>query len=180
MQDNGMDSDTQPKQLGAVWAYSRSAGWEQLDADPLAEFEAGTGGRWDEQLKAAGYDVVRGDDVDLESVAIHEAAKGTSVTRRFEFVVEVSLNQDSLRTVFVSDLPSLIELFPSLMGARTALRFEAFAHKLEQIAERLFRAQHGHDYWHVCQQCDPHEWERQQEAMRARQAAKRAGGGARR
>ncbi len=172
MQHTKIQNSEQAGQIAnETWAYSRD-GWEKLETDPTAEFEQGGPSDWHSTLKRAGFAVRCDREAYVDAIAIHEAERPTSMTGQFRFVVDISLDTDSFQAVYVRDLPALVALMPSIMAAKAAIRFDSFSEKLEEIAEKLFRATHGHSHWTACRQCDPLAARQQEEAYAKHQASR--------
>jgi hypothetical protein len=144
--------------LSETWSYSLFDGWHRLDCDPMPSTADGS-----DDLRAAGYAMV----FQEHYVWLMEADTETPLTRQYRYVVTFGM-AGATHSVYVVDLPSLLELSKSLQLWRIDERVELAGDELVDHARKSFRASHGHSLGGCCPKCDPERYEQIQEARRKR------------
>lgn len=107
-----------------------------------------------EHLARIGYDQRLTDfgTADVDCVEIYTSGDA--------FLAVVCPGSDRFYTVHLPDFPSLMMFLRDYAPAFTAMAQDYRQAALLRIAERTFRAEHGHDPDVVCETCDPRELER--------------------
>lgn len=101
-----------PSRLPAeLWAFDHQVGWTRLEVDPLEDFCVRAHGGGDQVFRNAGYESAGPTHL---PVVLYEAFTHTPISRKWRFVVEVSLAEVACHLILVANLPSLLELTPKL------------------------------------------------------------------
>lgn len=138
--------------------------WE--DGNPLPEWKDEE--EFDAYLNRAGYEAYKTTygDAEASQIEVHAASKNNT------FYAEVSPAGDLNYEVCLPDFPSLMMFLKDYSGIFSAASANSSLQQMLSLQEKLFRANHGHDVYVSCQECDPTGWKIQERAAEERRKRK--------
>jgi hypothetical protein len=138
--------------------------WE--DGNPLPEWRDDE--EFEEYLSRAGYGAYKTTYGDVESsqIEIYSASENST------FYANVSPAGDLCYEVYLPDFPSLMMFLKDYSGIFSNASANSSLQQMLSLQEKLFRANHGHDAYVSCQECDPTGWKIQERAAEERQKRK--------
>ena len=93
---------------------------------------------------------------------------------RFPYFCFVSLPGDRCLTVWIADDLTMLEFYRVYGQVGELGRMRTQLEYIGEVAQKLFRAQHGHDPSGMCRECDPfayEQWQKRRAEARARKVA---------
>ena len=150
----------------SCWLY-QAGEWTNIPT--RVEWPEGMG--WKEWLKSGGFytsgDRLTGDS-EIDGSTVYVRMDGLPGPRGWLFDLTISGHTNQ---VYVDTLPDYLRFIREEVAP---LGMVSEIRELSDMAKKLFRAYHGHDFWDYCRYFDPDEFRRRQEMQRRASEKNRA------